>query len=75
MMVRALPVKRTDAKLIDYLTKEEVRSLLDAPDKRTPAGLRDRAMLHLAYAAGLRASELLAAVSYTHLTLPTNREV
>ena len=45
---------------IDYLTKEEVRALLAAPDCRTPAGLRDRAMLHLAYAAGLRASELLA---------------
>lgn len=60
MMVSALPVKRMDAKLIDCLTKQDVRSLLDAPDKRMPAGLRDRAMLYLAYAAGLRASELLA---------------
>ena len=60
MMIRALPVKRTDAKLIDYLTKAEMRALLAAPDNWTPAGLRDRAMLHLAYAAGLRASELLA---------------
>ena len=60
MMIRALPVKRTDTKLIDYLTKEEVRAVLAAPDARTPGGLRDRAMLHLAYAAGLRASELLA---------------
>ena len=48
MMVRALPVKRTDVKLIDYLTKDEVRALLAAPDSRTSAGLRDRAMLHLA---------------------------
>lgn len=60
MMIRALPVKRTDTRLIDYLTKDEVRALLAAPDSRTPGGLRDRAMLHLAYAAGLRASELLA---------------
>lgn len=60
VMVRAVPTKRTDAKLIDYLTKEEVRALLAAPNRYTPGGLRDRAMLHLAYAGGLRASELLA---------------
>ncbi|EXL03688.1 MULTISPECIES: tyrosine-type recombinase/integrase [Hyphomicrobiales] len=60
MMIRAMPIKRTEAKLIDYLTKEEVRALLAAPNRHTPGGLRDRAMLHLAYAAGLRASELLA---------------
>ena len=59
-MIRAMPIKRTDAKLIDYLTKEEVRALLAAPNRHTPGGLRDRAMLHLAYSAGLRASELLA---------------
>ncbi|WP_029066106.1 tyrosine-type recombinase/integrase [Labrenzia sp. DG1229] len=60
MMIRALPVKRTDIKLIDYLTREEICALLAAPNIRTQGGLRDRAMLHLAYAAGLRASELLA---------------
>lgn len=60
MMIRALPVKRTDTRLIDYLTREEIRAVLAAPDIRTRGGLRDRAMLHLAYAAGLRASELLA---------------
>lgn len=60
MMIRALPVKRTDITLIDYLTREELHALLAAPDPRTPGGLRDRAMLHLAYAAGLRVSELLA---------------
>ena len=60
MMIRAMPIKRTDAKLIDYLTREEVRALLAAPNRHTPGGLRDRAMLHLAYAAGMRASELLA---------------
>jgi integrase/recombinase XerD len=60
MMIRALPIKRTDTKLIDYLTREEILALLAAPNRHTPGGLRDRAMLHLAYAAGLRASELLA---------------
>lgn len=58
--IRALPAKRTDTALIDYLTIPEIQALLAAPDVRTPSGIRDRAMLHLAYAAGLRASELLS---------------
>src|SRR5690606_16292222 len=56
LMIRALPVKRTDTRLIDYLTREELQALLAAPNRYTLGGLRDRAMLHLAYAAGLRAS-------------------
>lgn len=42
-----------------YLTVTEVERLLDAPDRRTPEGMRDRAMLMLMYAAGLRASEVV----------------
>ncbi|MET0802098.1 MAG: site-specific tyrosine recombinase XerD [Actinomycetota bacterium] len=40
------------------LTVEEIGRLLDAPDRQTPAGLRDRAILELLYGAGLRVSEL-----------------
>jgi integrase/recombinase XerD len=40
------------------LTLAQVESLLDAPDASTHLGLRDRAMLELAYGAGLRVSEL-----------------
>ena len=43
-----------------YLTVTEVEKLLDAPDRRTPEGMRDRAMLMLMYAAGLRASEMVS---------------
>jgi site-specific recombinase XerD len=60
LRVRSLPMKKTDKALIDYLTREEMNALLAAPDCTTVAGLRDRAMLHLTYAAGLRVSELLA---------------
>ena len=56
--VHAIPSKRFDEALVDYLDRDELRALLDAPDPTTTAGVRDRAMLHLTYAAGLRVSEL-----------------
>ncbi|MDB4868366.1 MAG: xerD [Cohnella sp.] len=42
------------------LTLSEVDKLLDAPDAETPQGLRDKTMLELLYATGLRVSELVA---------------
>jgi integrase/recombinase XerD len=41
------------------LTEAQVESLLAAPDVNTPLGLRDRTMLELMYASGLRVSELV----------------
>jgi integrase/recombinase XerD len=57
--IHAIPMKKTDEALVGYLRRDELQALLDAPDVRTPAGVRDQAMLHLAFAAGLRVSELV----------------
>jgi integrase/recombinase XerD len=42
-----------------YLSVEDVDRLLDAPDTSTPRGLRDRALIEVLYATGLRVSELV----------------
>lgn len=57
--IRAIPPKKTTRPLVKHLNRAEVEALLDAPDLGTRSGLRDRAMLHLCFAAGLRVSELV----------------
>ena len=43
-----------------FLSGDDVERLLNAPDLTTPRGLRDRALIELLYATGLRVSELVA---------------
>jgi len=57
--ILAIPAKKTESKLVSHLTAEEMQALLDAPDPTGWKGIRDRAMLHLCYAGGLRVSELI----------------
>ncbi|MGD0916202.1 MAG: site-specific tyrosine recombinase XerD [Thermodesulfobacteriota bacterium] len=45
--------------LPEILTLREVEQLLEQPDLRTPLGIRDRAMLEVLYATGMRVSELI----------------
>jgi site-specific recombinase XerD len=72
--IRAIPTKRHDQKLIRHLTLEEVRGVLDAPDPKTRLGIRDRAMLHLCFAGGLRVSELVG-LPLENLTLQPSPSV
>ena len=46
------------------LTEAQVEALLDAPHVDTPLGMRDRTMLEVMYASGLRVSELVNLKSY-----------
>ena len=47
-------------RFVNTLSEGQVEALLAAPDLRTPLGIRDRTMLELMYASGLRVSELVA---------------
>jgi integrase/recombinase XerD len=62
--IKVDPTERIDAPrlgrgLPDSLTEDDVNALLQAPDTEQVLGLRDRTMLELLYATGLRVSELV----------------
>ena len=57
--IHAIPAKRHDQALVRHLTTDEVRAILNAPNVTKRLGIRDRAMLHLCYAGGMRVSELV----------------
>ena len=55
----SLDLPRQSRQLPDTLDVAQVEALLDAPDAADPVGVRDRALLELLYASGLRVSEAL----------------
>src|ERR1035441_2477634 len=56
--VLAIPIKRTDKRLVGYLTRTEVDALLAAHDLEGWAGRRDHALLLILYNTGARISEM-----------------
>jgi site-specific recombinase XerD len=56
--VLAIPDKRRERAIVCFLDEHEVTALLAAPDRTTPFGRRDHALLALALQTGLRVSEL-----------------
>ena len=58
--VLAMPSKRFEQRMIEYLDEEEIKALVAAPDTGSRQGRRDRALLLLMVQAGIRVSELTA---------------
>ena len=65
--LKLLPAKQPP-RMPKVLSEAQVEALLAAPDVTTPLGLRDRTMLELMYASGLRVSELVT-LKTVHLGL------
>jgi len=57
--IRAIPLKRTEHKTIDYLEENEMQALLDTVDVNSRTGVRDKALLLLLYNTGARVSEIV----------------
>lgn len=55
-----LKAPHVDKKAPEILSLEEVVLLMEQPDTQTPKGMRDKAMLELLYATGMRVSELIS---------------
>ncbi|MGA9348726.1 MAG: tyrosine recombinase XerC [Anaerolineae bacterium] len=58
--IRAISSPKVPKRLPDYLDLHEVEALLAAPDAMVPQGQRDRAIMEVLYASGLRVSELVS---------------
>jgi integrase/recombinase XerC len=56
---KTVATPRQPKRLPDYLTLSSAVALVEAPDPSTPSGKRDRAILELLYATGVRVSELV----------------
>ncbi|MBN1161455.1 MAG: tyrosine recombinase XerC, partial [Dehalococcoidales bacterium] len=62
---------RLDRRLPEFLTQDEAKRLVESPDVSQPQGQRDRALLELLYASGLRVSELVN-MNVDEVNLSTN---
>ncbi|ASY38181.1 site-specific tyrosine recombinase XerD [Taylorella equigenitalis] len=55
-----ISTRKTPQRLPKSISESQVEELLNAPDLKTASGLRDKAMLEILYATGMRVSELIA---------------
>ena len=59
MILCSTSIPQKQQKLPDTLTLSEVERLIETPDTKEVLGIRDRAILEVMYATGLRVSELI----------------
>lgn len=57
--ILAVPFKRARTRLVEYLEADEIRALLAAPNRKTPDGRRDHALLLALFNTGARVQEIL----------------
>jgi integrase/recombinase XerD len=57
--ILAVPFKRAQPRLVEYLEAREIAAILDAPDRTTPDGRRDQALFLTLFNTGARIQELL----------------
>lgn len=72
--ILAIRAKRARQRAVEYLEPEHIQVLLEQPDRRSPLGLRDYALLLFLYNTGARISEALG-VTFNDLRLATPRHV
>ena len=72
--VLAIPMKRFEQPLIGFLSRKHIEAILDAPDRSTWTGQRDRVMLATLYNTGARVSELTG-MQVGDLTLESSSSV
>ena len=57
--IRAIPLKRTEHKSVDYLEENEMQAIIDSIEKHSRTAVRDQALLLLLYNTGARVSEIV----------------
>ena len=72
--VLAIPMKRFDHPMIEFLSREEVEAILNVPSSSTWSGQRDRVLFSMLYNTGARVSEVIR-LQRIHLNLGPNPSV
>lgn len=57
--ITAIPIKKAKRTVVEYLTPETMKLLLEQPDKHTPKGRRDLTLISVLYDSGARVQELI----------------
>lgn len=57
--ITAIPIKKAKKTVVEYLTPEAMKLLLEQPDKHTPQGRRDLTLISVLYDSGARVQELI----------------